>query len=246
MEKTLDRLQVKHNIGETIEKVRNELRYSQNKMGELLGLSQSTYYRLTNGDVDNTILYAVYKFCKLNNMTLGEVVGDPSPTTDLNRMFKSLPEFRQRTVRTMIELDSKLSMKETYDREYVDCYILTNNNCDGMLFDTACYEPINIAGYRNICPDSIDCGIKFMSNHLHPAIHKGEILLIHQGPPRDGDTGIFINRKSKRIFFRRFIQGDICKLEPIAPYGKTIEVNSHDNNDMNQWIKFGYVMTRMR
>lgn len=242
----LDRSDVKENVGKIIESTRNELGYSQSKMGKLLGLSQSTYFRLINGEVDNTILYAIYKFCKLNNMTLGEVVGDPSPNTDLNRMFKSLPEFRQRTIRTIIALDSQLKIQEVYDNDYVDCYVLTNDNCDGMLYDAASYEPINVAGYRNICPYSIDCAIRITSNHLHPVIHADDILLIHQGPPRNGDTGVFINRNNKKIYFRRFIQGDICRLEPIAPYGKTILVDSHNNKDMGQWIKFGFIMTRLR
>ena len=242
----LDRSDVKENVGKIIESTRNELGHSQSKMGKLLGLSQSTYFRLINGEVDNTILYAIYKFCKLNNMTLGEVVGDPSPNTDLNRMFKSLPEFRQRTIRTIIALDSQLNIHEAYDEDYVDCYVLTNDNRDGMLYDAASYEPVNVAGYRNICPYSIDCAIRITSNHLHPTIHADDILLIHQGPPRNGDTGVFINKNSKKIFFRRFIQGDICRLEPIAPYGETILVDSHNHKDMNQWIKFGFVMTRLR
>lgn len=247
MSELLNRQQLISNLGRSFEEYRIARGLSQDKMSKSLGMSQSSYNRFISNQTDSNVLEALYKFCKMTNQNMGEAIKDPSPNTELDIMFKQLPEFRQRTIRTMIEMDSKLRMIDTYDdEEYVDCYTLTNDNRDGMLYDSAVYEPVNITGYGKICPDTIDCAFKFASNHLHPVVHDGDIVLIHQGPPRNGDTGIFVNRKTRRVYFRRFIQGDICKLEPITPYGKTIKVDSHDVNDMSQWIKFGYVMTRLR
>lgn len=234
------------NLCTTLEDFRIKNNLSQSAMGKKINVSQSTYNRLVSGDYNCNGLYAFYLFCKLSNKTMCEVVGDKSSDAYLSTAFKSLPKFRQKTVLNIIELESQLQMSDRYGNDYVDCYSLTNDNCDNMVYDAASYEPVNISGYKEICPDTIDCAIKIHSNHFHPTFHEDDILLIHQGPPRNGDTGIFINRKTKRVFFRRFIQGDVCKLEPVTPYGKTITVNPHDINDMSQWIKFGYVMTRMR
>ncbi|MBQ0059090.1 MAG: DNA-binding protein, partial [Lachnospiraceae bacterium] len=105
---------------------------------------------------------------------------------------------------------------------------------------------VNIAGYRRKYGNEITCGIRVTSNHLHPVYLKNDILLISKRPIRDGDTGIFLNTETGCVYLRKFYQTSPCRLEPINGYGETFYVDSDSQEDMGKWIKFGYVLTKMR
>ena len=161
--------------------------------------------------------------------------------------YRSLSPERQQAVRTMIAIERELSMpKDTSDEDLVPLYTITGNMEDGMYYDATNVEYMDVSAYRQFYGNQITCAVKITSNHLHPVYHMGDILLVCQRPPRDGDTGIFVNRKTHRIYIRKFRQTEPCRMEPLTQYGEVITVDSHNKQEMNEWIKFGYVLTKVR
>ena len=63
---------------------------------------------------------------------------------------------------------------------------------------------------------------------------------------REGDTGIFFNRESGRMYIRKFHSSAVWALEPINNYGQTIYIDTHNPDEMEKWIGFGYVLSKMR
>lgn len=240
------------NFAENIETERIKLGYSQKKMADALDMSLSTYKSMIRGDMVNISLYTMYLAYHLTGLIASEFTGENMPEIDLLVSYRMLPEHRKKALRTILEIERELSLA---DNQYIashgsetvltSCYIPTGNMEDGMIFDSANVESIDVTKYVHVCPGSIDCAIKIMSNHLHPVYHMGDILLINQSAPRDGDTGIFINKQTHRVYIRRFRQTDPCELIPVSDYGQTIYVDSHSLSSMNQWIKLGKVLMRI-
>ena len=120
------------------------------------------------------------------------------------------------------------------------------NMADGMIFDSYNVEKLDVSNYRKAFGDALHIGIRVTSNHMHPVYNKGDILLISRNPIRDGDTGIFINAQTKRAYIRKFHQTNPCELTPLNNYGETFYVDSDNVDDMSKWIKFGYVLCKVR
>lgn len=240
-----------------IELERARLGYTQTEMAAVLNMTLSRYKKMVLHHVETIpkfeIALALYPY---SHKTVYELCGcvpqELKPLIDYNH----LPPHRRAAIDALISTELRLyesifPSSTTFnhnlrDKEnYTTCYIVTGNMTDGMLFDAASYKDVYVGNYHHICPESIDFAVEITSNHLHPAYHVGDILLVHRNAPRDGDTGIFIHTKSKRIFVRRFRQSTPTRLEPITPYGQVITIDSSNPMEASEWIKLGYVMTKM-
>lgn len=231
-----------------IEDKRFELGWSQDRMAKALDMPLTTYKTLLTGTLAKLDIAVLIEAEKLTGKSVYELIGETNQEYDMLRNFQKLPEHRQRAIKSLMELEYELSasLEETDEVVNTTCYVPTGNMEDGMYFDSANYKTVNIAMYKRLFAESIDCAIEVTSNHLHPAYHMGNVLLIHQAAPRDGDTGVFIHKPTSRLYIRRFRQTDPCKLIPINEVGKIITVDSYDKKDMSQWIKFGRVLGKMR
>ncbi len=239
-----------------IEKERIQLGYTQSQMAKALKMSLSSYKNMISGVSVNIPIYVAHLVYELTGKLFIELCGDISPELKVMMDFRNLPKHKQEAIQTMVDIECQLAEYGQYhntaeyeqvtEDDIINVYILTGNMEDGMIFDSLNIEPLNIHHYRKIFGDLIDCGIKITSNHLHPAYHTNDILLISRRPPRDGDTGIFINKETCRTYIRKFRQTSPCRLEPIVGYGKTITIDSYDPEDMGKWIKLGYVITKIR
>lgn len=245
--KETERIYIDH-FRENIESARYGIGISQQKMAALIGMPFTTYKNMLAGSMASLPIAYLIEAEKVTGLTIYQLIGEHSNSHDLNKAFLSLPDHRQTAIRTMILIEQQLSaaIPDINGSEETTCYTVTGNIEDGMLFDSVAYETVNISKYVGLYPVSIDCAIKINTNHLHPVYLTGDILLIHQGAPRDGDTGIFINKRTCRAYIRRFKQTQPCELLPINGIGKPIFVDGTSKDDMAQWIKFGYVITKMR
>ena len=84
------------------------------------------------------------------------------------------------------------------------------------------------------------------SDHLHPVYNLGDILLICRKGIREGDTGIFLNKETGRAYIRKLHTRASWILEPINGFGKPIVIDTQDEANTQKWIRFGYVLTKMR
>ena len=238
----MDREYIEH-FKRIVELKRDELGLSQEKMSSLLGMPLATYKTMLSGTMVNLSVSVLVKAEEITGLSIYELIGVENPDLKMLEDFRKLPEHRKRSIRSTIEVEWELSKSLPESDHSIEtiCYEVTGNMEDGMFFDSAYSETIDVGSHQKLFVESIDCAIKITSNHFHPTYHMGCVLLIHQAPPRDGDTGIFIHKPTSKLYIRKFRQTNPCQLIPVNGIGKIIEVDSYNATDMNQWIKFGRV-----
>lgn len=232
-----------------IEKIRIERGLSQSEMAQGLDLSLSAYKRLINRESSHFDLYTALKMYELTHALPNTYV----PVDYEDRFLKIISKLEQLTeqqliyVNAVVEVETqfKIENPDTVD-DYMTVFVPTGDFEDGMIFDSANVEKINISKYKNIFGHKAFYGIKVTSNHLHPTYNLGDVLLISKEPIRDGDVGIFLNKDNARLYIRKFKQTNPCQLIPVNDYGMPIEVDSYDLDDMGKWVKFGKVLTKIR
>ena len=232
---------------ENLEKERETMGLTQAQMADQLNMSLAAYKYMISGKSAKIPIYVAYQVYQATGKFFFELCGNIVPEMQVLIDYRSLSPERQQAVRTMIAIERELSMpKDTSDEDLVPLYTITGNMEDGMYYDATNVEYMDVSAYRQFYGNQITCAVKITSNHLHPVYHMGDILLVCQRPPRDGDTGIFVSRKTHRIYIRKFRQTEPGRMEPLTQYGEVITVDSHNKQEMNEWIKFGYVLTKVR
>lgn len=245
----MTRHEMVNNFGSSIEQERIQLKYSQKKMAEALDMSLSSYKRIINGETNNISIFTAYHMYGLTKKLGFELCGNLSPQLKVYNSLTRLSEAQLRFITAVIDFEAEFAEDlQDFDNneDYITVMIPTGNMLDGMIYDSCSFEKLNIAPYRNRYGSLIDFGIRVTSDHLTPVYLPGDILLISKQPIRDGDTGIFIDKNSGLLYTRKFFQTSPCRLEPINNYGQTFYIDSSNESDINRWIRFGFVITKMR
>lgn len=251
MVRVITKRELADNFVANIEIERVKLGLTQAQMAEKLEMSLSSYKNMINGISNNISMYVLYLVYLLTGKQPFELCGYITAETQLMIDFCKLPKYRQKAILSLVSIEAELSMEgrkmlSDNDDNEIPLYILTGNMTDGMTFDSANAVSLNVGQYKKIYGNMIDCGIKITSQHFHPVYFEGDILLICRQAPRDGDTGIFINRETGRIYIRKFRQTSPIQLIPVCDSGKIIYLNDRDPKEMKKWMKFGYVITKLR
>ena len=233
-----------------IEREREKMGLTQAEMAKELDMTTASYKYLISGNSANSPLYTAYRAFQATGKTILELCGVDTPEVDAITMYRDLPKHRQKAILTLIQLEYQLASDEDTatpsEDDMVPLYTALGNMKDGMFYMASDINYMNIATYRKRYGSLIDCAVRITSNHPHPAYHMGDVLLVAQQPPRDGDIGIFINKATGRLYIRKFLQTSPCVLEPITNFGSPIYVDNYNPDEMKQWIKFGYVITKAR
>ncbi|MCM1287631.1 MAG: DNA-binding protein [Clostridium sp.] len=243
--------QIVDNFAANIEIERAKLGLTQLEMAQKLEMSLSSYKNMINGISANIPIYVALLVYMITGKQFFELCGYITPEIQLMIDFCKLPKYRQKAIMSLVSLEAELSMDgckltSKSEKNLIPLYTFTGNMTDGMIYDSTNIQPFNIGEYKQIYGDLIDCAIKITSNHLHPVYHSGDILLVHCVSPRDGDTGIFINREDGRVYIRKLRQTSPVQLIPINGNGKIIYVDDQEPKEMKKWIKFGHVITKIR
>lgn len=245
----MTRHEMVNNFGSSIEKERMQLGYSQKKMAEALDMSISSYKRIINGETNKISIFTVFHMYKLTKKLGFELCGESNPQLKVYNSLKKLSEPQLHFITSIIDFEAEfaenLSAAEN-DEDYITVLIPTGNMFDGMIYDSCSFEKLNVSPYRRRYGNLIHFGIRVTSDHLNPVYQLGDVLLICQQPVRDGDTGIFIDKTTGLLYARKFYQTSPCRLEPLNNYGQTFYINSSNENEVNRWIKLGYVITKIR
>lgn len=243
------RQQLADNFGINMERERLLLGYSQQQMADALEMSLSSYKRILNGETSKIDLYTLYLLSQLTGKQGEELCGIMTPLQKARSAMGDLSRQQLNFVSSVITFElqfaKKLRKNEMTD-DFVTLMIPTGNMQDGMYFDSCILKKVNISQYRSRYGEAIDCAVMITSNHLHPTYIKDDILLISRTPIRDGDTGIFFNQSTGLAYIRIFHKSSVCLLEPIGSLGRVITIDPENKEDLNRWIKFGRVITKMR
>lgn len=241
--------EISKRFANSLERIRIERNMSQADMANSMDLSLSGYRKLLSGDILKIDVYHAYRIHELTGLWLFELLGLQDETTEIVTEFRKLTSQQQTYIRKLIDFENGFNREfpKPSETDYITMLVPTGNYADAMIYDSVAIEHIDIAKYRPMFGAAINCALKITSNHFHPVYHAGDILLICCEPPREGDTGIFVNVKTNRVYLRKFRQANPCRLESIVnEFIPTILVDPTNKDDMSQWIKFGYVLTKIR
>lgn len=244
----MTRLEIINNFIQSLEKERTSLGFTQAQMAQKMEMSLSGYKKLIAGETSKIDIYMAYRVCCLTGKWFHELCGDESdPHVDIVSRLRSLTASQLRFISGIVDFEIQFQNKTEGDIEdYVSILIPTGDEKDGMILDSANVEKLNIASYRKWFGSELHCGVKVTSNHLTPAYHMGDILLVSHTAPRDGDTGIFINKENGRAYLRKYHQTNPTVLEPIVGYGSPFIIDTQDHKEVDKWIKFGRVLAKIR
>lgn len=218
---------------------------TQSEMADALGMTAASYRKVVAGNVKDIKLPLIMALHDLTGAYLFEMLGEESQEADLLRAFRNLTDTQKAFVLDICKFEKEFKGDEDYTE--ITVIVPVGNLEDGMVWDSANFGTISIPSvYKRRHGADLSCGLRITSNHLHPVYNKGDILLICRRAPRDGDTGIFVNKETGCAYIRRFRQTQPCALEPINGYGETFYVDSENPADMEKWIKFGIVLSKVR
>lgn len=222
---------------------------TQTQMAEHLELSLSGYKKIISGETARIDLYTAYRLGQFTGRSIAEFFEETdSELTRTIRKLRQLSPFQFNFVSAVINFETAFlgCLSPGASPDYITLLTPTGNLHDGMIWDAAHMEKLNVSHYRRILGDKLHCAIRITSNHLHPAYNINDILLISKTAPRDGDIGIFIHKETHRCYLRKFRQASPWILEPVNHYGISFKIDCTDSGEIDKWIVFGKVLTKMR
>lgn len=245
----MTRLEIVSNFIDNLERERTALGLTQAQMAKKLEISVSTYKKLIAGETSKVDLYTAYRAHNFTGKWAFELCGCVS--TELMQVaskLRRLTPSQLRFVAGVIDLELSFlgQLPVEIEDDYVNLLTPTGNLEDGMIWDSMNIEKLNIAPYRKLFGARLQCAMRITSDHLRPVYCDGDILLLSQSAPRDGDTGIFINKEKRQAYIRKFCQSDPCTLKPLNGYGLTFTLYNSDSDDSDKWVNFGQVLSKIR
>lgn len=231
---------------ESIESERSRLGLTQSEMAQKLDMSLSNYKKIISGSSSNISLYVAHLMHELTGKWTFELCGEHSEELEIIQKIRSLSDSQRRFIDAVLDIESKMAVQCTDSEDYISVFVPTGSMEDGMIYDSSNVIKVNAAEYRKRFGESLDYGIEITSSHLHPVYNTGDIVLVSRAPIRDGDTGIFYNKETGRMYVRKLLQTNPCTLVPINGYGSTLTIDQRDPVDMARWFKVGRVLCKMR
>lgn len=240
------RKELMKNYAINMENERIKLGLTQGEMAQKLDMSLSNYKKIITGATLNINLYVAHLMHELTGKWTFELCGEPSEEMELVQKIRTLSNAQKRFVSALIDLESEFAEKSQAPEKFISVFVPTGNMEDGMIYDSSNVIKVDAAPYLEKYGDDVFCGIQITSSHLHPVYNAGDILLICRKPIRDGDTGIFFHKDSGRMYIRKLLNTNPCILAPVNGYGNIITIDANNPEDMDNWVKFGYVLCKMR
>ncbi|MCI9071330.1 MAG: hypothetical protein HFH80_00705 [Lachnospiraceae bacterium] len=242
----MTRQEVTGNYIINMERERVRRGYTQPQMAKHMGISTSGYKKIVAGETSKIDLYAAYQLYKFTGKFIFELCGEESADLELFQSLRSLSPSQKAFVSDIIRFEQNFQEKETDTGDYISVLVPTGSMEDGMIWDSANVIKVSASSYRRKFGRELHCGVLITSCNLQPVYQEGDILLVSKRPPREGDTIILVNREDGRAYLRKFRGGSPARLIPVNEYGMTFEVDWYDAAEMDKWIKFGCVLTKMR
>lgn len=229
-----------------VEKERLKLKLTQAQMAKKLDMSLSGYKKMISGVTTKIDLYTAYLLQNMTGKWIFELIDDCEEDMELILSLRELSQCQKSFIKGIIEFEAAFSAGHDEPEDYITVFVPTGNMEDGMIYDSSHFFKVNAASYRKKFGDDLYCGIQVTSEHLNPVYNLGDILLICRKAIREGDTGIFLNRETGCAYIRKLQVTASWILEPINGYGKAITIDRQDEAATKKWIRFGYVLTKMR
>lgn len=247
----LDEMKFYENLALSMEKERVAMGLTQEEMAEAIDVSYSAYKKIARRETYKVTAYSLYKLHNLTGKFGKELTGYGNENEEMLAGFRVLTKSQKDFVKSIIdfELNFVQSMpKDVNPDDYIPVLELTGDMEDGMIYDSTnikmVYAKDSIERFK---PHVINSGIEVTSNHLHPVYNMGDIILICKERIGNGDVGVFINKNTSRAYLRKYTEkNNQIELRPICDYGEPFIIDAQNPENINQWIKYGKVLSKLR
>ena len=102
-------IEITQNFIENLEKVREELGWTQAQMAEKLQMSHSSYKYMISGKSAKIPIYVAYLVYQTTGKFFFELCGDIVPEMSLLMDYRQLPKERQQAIRTSIAMERAIA-----------------------------------------------------------------------------------------------------------------------------------------
>ncbi|MCM1102066.1 MAG: DNA-binding protein [Clostridium sp.] len=245
----MTRQEVMTNFIINLERERTALGLTQAQMANEVDMSVSGYKKLIAGETAKIDLFVAQQTHELTGKWISELCGDiNSPLLQIMSKMRHLTAAQLRFVSSIVdfEVDFLEQIAPDEAEDYVTLLTPTGSLEDGMIWDSINVEKINVASYRKRFGADLHCALRITGNFLHPVYNTGDILLMSKTAPRDGDTGLFINKETGRAYLRKLRQTNSFVLEPLNNYGLPFALGDGSPETLDKWLQFGRVLSKIR
>lgn len=239
----MQKIELKNAFIDILERERTLRGWTQWEMAEKLEMSVPGYRKMVSGLTDSISLYTAFRASVVLNIPIPVLCGSNEYKDQLLKKIYNTPLSICNRIEYYLDYEEKFRIeqkKAVTGSKIIDVITLTGYMEDGMILDSSSIEKMEI---KNDYGGRASKGFKITENSFLPTYCKGDILLVEEKTPRNGDTAVIVNMKSRLVYIRKIIIGDKYKFVPVNNRGTVITVEQRDRPD---WADYGRVVACIR
>lgn len=247
----LTNLEMNQNIADFIGNYCTKWNISASKFSEKCNIPYMTTKRILACNVKKIDIYTIFRIAQTTRTPIMEILGAPSDYPELYKRISHVSSHDKDILTNVLNILEKLHISGNECREipYTDLnfdrksYFLESRlfHSDGLDYS----QMEKIAFRSTFAKGMIYYGFRLPNNALHPYYLKGNILLVMNDEPADGETGVFAWKEEGyiRIIFRKIHEnGRYTELLPVNGRGRKYIIDNEDVTDLMNWVKLGVVV----
>ena len=239
----MQKLELKNAFIDILERERTLRGWTQWEMAEKLEMSVPGYRKMVSGLTDSISLYTAYRASVVLNIPIPVLCGSKEYKDQLLKKIYNTPLSICNRIEYYLDYEEKFrneQKKAGVGSKIIDVITLTGYMEDGMLLDSSSIEKMEI---KNDYGGRVTRGFRITENSLLPTYCKGDILLVEENSPRNGDIAVIVNMRSRKIYIRKIVISDKFELIPVNNRGNVITV---EQKDRPEWFDYGRIVTCLR
>lgn len=220
------------------------------KFAEKCGIPYMTVKRIMSQDVQKIDVYTILRMGQATRTPIMEILGADSESLHLYKRISYASSYDRTVLNNVLNVLEKLHISGQECREipYTDLnydktsYLL---EADLLQSDRLDYSKMEKLTFRSSFAEGMSYfGFRLPDNRMSPRYLKGNILLVLNDEPADGEIGAYAWKDEGyiRLIFRQVKeQGRYTHLLPPAGRGRTYVIDNDSVADLMNWVKLGVV-----
>ena len=254
-EAVLTNLEMNQNIADFIGSYCTQWNISAAKFAEKCGIPYMTIKRIMACNVQKIDVYTITCIAESTKTPIMEILGLDRENLNLYKRITYASSHDKTVIHHLMNILEKLHISGDECREIPftalqtdkKSYIIDYHLFTGYQLDLSRMERIS---YRSTFAEGlVYFGFQIPDNRLHPYYHKGNILLVVNDDPLEGEVGVFAWKEEGyiRLVFQKVHQNDrFLELLPITGRGKKYSIDTENVSELMRWIPIGVVVGIIR
>lgn len=242
--------EINQNVSDFIGNYCSKWNLSIAKFAEKCDIPYMTVKRIIALDVKKIDVYTILRIARATRTPIMEILGDHSENLELYKRISHISDYDRTVLTNVLNVLEKLhiSGRECREIPYTDLkydrtsYLLDPDLLRGDRLDDSRMEKLS---FRSSFQEGMSYfGFRLPDNRMSPRYVKGNILLVLNDEPSDGEIGVYAWKDEGyiRLIFRQVREeGRYTKLLPLAGRGRTYVIDNENVADLMNWVKLGVV-----